>query len=348
MASPVELHHAAPALKDFARQGAVYDGLLRTLEEGTFVHAYLISGLEGMGKKTLARLMAQYLLCTGEHKPCGKCPSCMQMLEDNHPDLVIVQPGKPIAAHVDAGKKTIPVDDIRAVIEITGRHTFEGGRRVVVIRQAEKMQPAAQNALLKTLEEPVAGTIFLLVTDSPELLLPTIISRCRAIKLHPWPDAVILDVLKKHGVDDLRAKEALHVSGGSIGRALAVAADEHFWQRRSDVMRDFFALEGRSDILRVSNQWRERKDDADELLTDVEDMIRTLMLVRLGQREESTISAYPASWQRMAREGGLEAFVALMDAVSEARRLRGSQVTWQAVVEKLLLRLMEEKSKWQT
>ena len=348
MASVVESPHAAPALKDFARQGAVYDGLLRTLEEGTFVHAYLISGMEGRGKKTLARLMAQYLLCTGERKPCGCCPSCMQMLEDNHPDLVTVQPGKPISTQVDAGRKTIPVEDIRAVIEITGRHTFEGGRRVVIIRQADKMTPGAQNALLKTLEEPVAGTVFLLVTDMPELLLPTIVSRCRSLKLRPWPDDVILDVLKKRGVADTRAREALHVSGGSIGRAIAVAADEQVWQRRSDVMRDFFALEGRSDILRVSNQWRERKDDAEELLTDVEDMIRSLMLVRLGQREEATAAAYPAQWRQMAREGGLEAFVALLDAVSEARRLRGSQVTWQAVVEKLLLRLMEEKSKWQT
>jgi len=348
MASSVEWPHAAPALKNFARQGAVYAGLLRTLEEGTFVHAYLISGMEGMGKRTLARLMAKHLLCTGEKKPCGACPSCMQMREDNHPDLVIVQPGKPISSQVDAGRKTIPVEDIRAVIEITGRHTFEGGRRVVIVQQAEKMTPGAQNALLKTLEEPGAGTIFLLITDSPELLLPTIISRCRAVKLHPWPDEVILEVLKKHGVEDGRAREALHVSGGSIGRALAVAADEHFWQRRSDVMRDFFALEGRSDILRISGQWRERKDDADELLSDVEDMLRSLMLVKLQQREEATIGAYPAPWQRMAREGGLEAFVQLMDAVSDARRLRGSQVTWQAVVEKLLLRLMEEKSKWQT
>lgn len=109
--------------------------------------------------------------------------------------------------------KSIPVDEIRALIAITGRHTFEGGRRVVLIEQADKMNPPAQNALLKTLEEPVPGTIFLLMTESPSLLLPTIVSRCRELKLHPWDDRTVLSVLEKHGVTGQRAQEALHVSG---------------------------------------------------------------------------------------------------------------------------------------
>ena len=348
---PEELRQAtAPVLRDFAGQGAVYDGLMRTMESGSFVHAYLISGLAGMGKRTLAGLMAQYLLCESEagEKPCGSCPSCIRVRENNHPDVLLVQPGVPISSQVDSGRKTIPVEDIRAVIEITGRHTFEGGRRVVMIRQADKLTPAAQNALLKTLEEPMEGTVFLLITDAPETLLPTIVSRCRALKLHPWPDEVILSVLGRHGVSEERAREALHVSGGSIGRALDVATDEDYWQRRRDVMKDFFALPSRSDILRVSTAWKERKDASDELLDDIEDMLRTLMLVRLGQQEETVVADYPSPWQRLAKEAELAAFTRLMDAVAEARRLRANQVTWQAVVERLLLRLMEERNQWST
>lgn len=346
---PDELRQAAsPALHDFAGQGAVYDGLMRTLKSGSFVHAYLISGLPGMGKRTLAGLMAQYLLCEreGVDKPCGECPSCIRVRENNHPDVLIVEPGRPISAQVDAGRKTIPVEDIRAVIEITGRHTFEGGRRIVMIRQADKLTIAAQNALLKTLEEPMEGTVFLLITDAPELLLPTIVSRCRALKLHPWPDEMILKVLKARDVPEDRAREALHVSGGSIGKAVDTAADEAYWQRRHDVMTDFFAIQDRSEILRVSTAWRERKDASDELLDDIEDMLRTLMLVRLHQRDEAVLADYPAPWQRMAREAELEAFARLADAVADARRMRANQVTWQAVVERLLLSLMEERSKW--
>lgn len=338
----------APVLSDFSGQGALYDGLIRTLREGTFVHAYLISGLAGMGKRTLARLMAQYLLCTGADKPCGICPACMQVMEGNHPDVTIVSPGKPLSPDVKAGLQGIPVDEIRYVISLAGRHTFTGGRRVIIIERADKMNQPAQNALLKTLEEPISGTVFLLLTDSPELLLPTIISRCRALKLHPWPDEVVLRALQAHGVPDSMARRALSVSGGSIGQALAVAADEEFWRRRQDVMQDFFGLEGRSDILRVSGAWRERKDDADGLLNDLEDMLRTLMLVRLGIQDAALLSDYPLPWQKMAESAELNAFIELMEAVSEARRLRASQVTWQAVVEKLLLRMMEEKSKWST
>lgn len=341
---------ATPVLSDFQGQGALFDGLCRTLDEGTFVHAYLISGAEGMGKRTLARLIAQHLLCTAAdvRKPCGACPACIQVQQDEHPDLITVRPGKPIAPGVRAGLVGIPVNEIRYVLSLVGQHTFEGGRRVVIIERAEKMNQPAQNALLKTLEEPLAGTVFLLLTDSPELLLPTIVSRCRALKLHPWPDEVILRVLHDRGVDSTMARKALAVSGGSIGRALTVAADDAYWQHRTEVMTDFFGLSSRSDVLRVSAAWKERKDAADEPLTHVEELLRMLLLVRFSQQDAGLLADYPAPWQRFAREGGLDAFLRLMDAVSQARRLRANNVTWQAALEQLLLSLMEEKSKWST
>lgn len=325
----------APTMSDFARQGAVYRGLVNTLRDGTFVHAYLISGAAGVGKRTLAGLMARHLLCTGDNPPCGECPACHQTAAGNHPDVLTVRP-----------EKSIQVDTIREVIRQTGEHTFAGGRRVVIIEQAEKMTPGAQNALLKTLEEPLPGTVFLLTSDAPSLLLPTIISRCRAVKLHPWPDEVVAEALRRRGVPEQRIQEAVYVSGGSIGRAADVAADEGYWQRRGEIMRDFFAIDRRSDILRISNAWKDRRDQAEELLSDVEDMIRTLLLARLGQRDASAVSGYPQKWQRMAQEADVSAFAALLDAVGDCRRLRMNQVTWQAVVERLLLRLMEEKNKW--
>jgi DNA polymerase III subunit delta' len=329
---------AMPLLSDFAPQGAVYDGLMKTLQDGTFVHAYLITGLSGMGKKTLAKRIAQYLMCTGEHKPCGQCPGCMQVMDDNHPDVMTVTPEK--------GKSTIVVDTMREVIKAVGEHAYEGGNRVVIIPQAEKMNPASQNCLLKTLEEPVPGVVFLLIAEAPEQLLPTIISRCRGLKLHPWDDQVIRRVLQEHQVPAERCEEAIRVSGGSIGKALTVAEDEAYWQRRASVMQDFFALQGRSDILRVSNQWKDRKDDAAELLDDVEDVIRTLLMVRLGRLPASAVSDLPDNWQRMAKEAPYENFSALIDAVWQARKMRLSQVNWQAVVEKLLFSLMEESVRW--
>ena len=336
----------APSLSDFAEQGAVYAGLIKTLEEGTFVHAYLISGMKGVGKRALARQIAQYLLCTGEKKPCKRCPACMQAASGSHPDIVTVQPGVPINPHVERNLKSIPVDEIRMVNELVGQQTYTGGRRIIMIFEAERMTQQAQNALLKTLEEPQEGAVFLLTTSAPALLLPTILSRVRQLKLHPWPLDYIRQTLLAGGVEDTRAAEAAQFSGGSIGAAKEIAVDEAFWQRREEVMRDFMDLESRSDVLRISTAWKDRKDSADQLLNDLDDMIRQLMLVRFGQADPSLIASYPAWCLRLAREGDLNAFVALFDAVRDARKLRNNQVTWQAVIEKLLLRIMEEKNKW--
>lgn len=338
-----------PVLSDFSGQGALYDGLIRTLDEGSFVHAYLISGPEGIGKRTLAKLMAQHMLCTAEDgKPCGVCPACVQVREGNHPDLIVERPGEPLSPEVERGRKLIPVREMRYILSLIGQHTYTGGRRVLIIEHAEKMNEPAQNALLKTLEEPPAGTVFLLLTDSPELLLTTIVSRCRSLKMHPWDESYLREVLEAKGVSKDLARRAAAVSGGSIGMALAVAADERFWQRRAEVMQDFFGIKSRGEILHVSTAWKDRKDEAEALLNDVEDMLRALLLVRLGQRDEELLSDYPQAWQRMAASGELGAFISLMDAVCDARRLRSNQVTWQAVVEKLLLRMMEERSKWST
>lgn len=229
---------------------------------------------------------------------------------------------------------------------LVSAHTYEGGNRVVLIRQADKMNPQAQNALLKTIEEPPEGTVFLLTTDSPERMLTTIISRCRSVKLHPWPDAVICKVLSDRGVSSQRQLETLHLCGGSIGKAIAMAEDEAWWQRRQEVMKDFLDLPDRSAILTVSTKWKDKKEEADALLSDVEDMLRTLMLVGLGNLDAQVVSAYPQSWQKMAAAGSLKQFLAALEAVQQARLQKMNNVTWQAVVERLLLRLMEENNPW--
>lgn len=348
------------SLADFQAQGAVADGLLRTLADGTFVHAYLISGMEGVGKRTLAGLITQYLLCERQEVgqladlngaarqcPCGVCCACTQVKTGNHPDVVLLSPEHHISPRPEDQKKTgIVVDDIREVVRIVGMHTYEGGRRIVRIEHAEKMNPQAQNCLLKTLEEPTPGTVFLLLTDAPSLLLPTIVSRCRHLKLHAWPDEVVLRALGRHGVEEGRQQEILRVCGGSIGRALALAVDEAYWERRALVMRDFFALEHRSDVVRISNAWKDKKEQSDELLDDVEDMLRTLLLVHLNALPKQALQEWPAAWQRMAGQADHAAFSRLLDAVRDARKLRMNQVTWQAVVERLLLQLMEEKTRW--
>jgi replication-associated recombination protein RarA len=252
------------------------------------------------------------------------------------------------SAFVQLNAVTSGVADVRKVIADAQERRAYGQSTYLLLDECHRWSKAQSDSILPAIERGIIRFIGSTTENPMVSMTPAIVSRCRELKLHPWDDRTVLSVLEKHGVTGQRAQEALHVSGGSIGKALAVAGDEQYWQRRSEVMRDFFALERRSDILRISSTWKDRKDDAEELLDDVEDMLRTLLLCHLGQRSESAVTPYPAAWQRFSREGELSAMMRLLDAVAQARQMRANQVTWQAVVERLLLSLMEEKSKWST
>ncbi len=343
----VEKNHV-PVLRDFLSQGTVCEGLIRTLEDGTYVHAYLITGMEGVGKRTLAREMARFLLCTGENRPCGVCQGCHQVLSDTHPDLLYVKPGYHVSSDIptDHGKNDIIVDTIRELVVRVSEHAFEGGKRIVLMEQAEKMNTAAQNALLKTLEEPPEDVVFLLTTDTPGTLLPTIISRCRQIALHPWTDEQVLQVLADAGFTGDRALQAVHAAGGSIGKALSMVGDEAYWERRNKIMKQFLGLTDRSSIFGIANEWKEAKDQGLELLDDLEDMVRTMLLCHAGEANADLMAAYPVSFQRMVHEGETRSFLKLLTSIQSARAKRLSQVTWPAVLERLMLDIMEEKSKW--
>ena len=332
--------------KDFRCQPAAFHLLTEVLPAGQAPHALLITGLKGTGKRSLAALIASCLLCTGENKPCGLCKSCIQVRKQEHPDFTVLRPGAPIAPGVDKGKKIIPVDDVRELSRIVRNNPFESRHRVAVIEQADAMNANAQNALLKTLEEPPAYAHFLLLTEVPGALLPTIVSRCQELKLLPWPEESIRRILEGSGVERDRIPSAARLSAGSIGQALTMAQDAEYWAARDTLMQDFFFLGRRSGVAAVSDRWKDRRDGAQELFDILEDMVRTLLLVRLGHADKSLLTPYPPVWQHMAETADLQAFSNLLDALSNARLLQQNQVTWQAVLEQLLLKFMEEKDRW--
>ena len=119
------------SLSSFSRQGEEIQALIRQVTERTLVHALLISGEKGLGKKTLAMLIAAGLLCkTDGARPCGTCRSCQSVLAFEHPDMTVIRKGEPISPEVSKGRNTIPVDDIREMIRISGEQALEGGARV--------------------------------------------------------------------------------------------------------------------------------------------------------------------------------------------------------------------------
>jgi DNA polymerase-3 subunit delta' len=152
--------------------------LARSIERGTLPPASIFAGPSGVGKRAAAIAVAQALNCTSSRSAssgslfqdaCGTCSACARIARGAHPDVLVVEPG-------DSGN--IRIEPIREAIDRTGFKPFEGRRRVVIIDEADAMVPGAQNALLKTLEEPPASSIFILVTPRPDSLLPTVRSRC--------------------------------------------------------------------------------------------------------------------------------------------------------------------------
>lgn len=332
---------------DFREQGEQIRSLREQLDNKKLIHAMMITGEKGTGKKTLAFLIAAALLCKGEaQRPCLICEDCRSVANLDHPDLTVIRKGLPIAAEVKKDRATIPVEDIREMIRRTGQHTLSGGARVVLILDAEKMTPQAQNCLLKTLEEPPENTYFILVTDQPNNLLTTVVSRCQSIRLHPWPDEKILRIVEDAGTEPQRAADAVAEAGGSIGMALELAGDESYWQFRKEIADMFFGTATRSDILKMSNAWKDRKQEADKLFSVLESLLRRLTLSRVTGNRTGLQSQFAAPWLRFAEKAGLERFTALSDAIVTARRQVSSAVNFQAVIEQLLFRWMEEESKW--
>jgi DNA polymerase-3 subunit delta' len=180
----------------FSWQRSVWDEFFRRVENDQLPHAFLLSGQEGLGAEPLAMAMAQYILCLSPagQMVCGKCRSCQLLASASHPDLNSVIPA-------DKGKQ-IKVDQIRDIADFVSKTAQQGGYKVVLIFPAESMNNNAANALLKNLEEPSGKTVFILVSQNPSRLLPTIRSRCAKIVLSVPPKDESLAWLEAVGVKD--------------------------------------------------------------------------------------------------------------------------------------------------
>lgn len=206
--------------RDLAGHRRVLELTARAAVRGTLPPSLIFAGPDGVGKRHAALALAQLFNCAspGESTtdtspdPCGSCAACRRIARGVHADVLVVEPG-------DTG--SIKVDQVRQAIERSAYRPFEGRRRVVIVDDADAMEGPAQNALLKTLEEPPAASTFVLVTPRPDVLLPTVRSRCQRVRFGPLSPAEVAAVLvRDHGFSEGDAHAAAAGADGSIGRAL--------------------------------------------------------------------------------------------------------------------------------
>ena len=193
-----------------------------SIEQDRVGHAYIICGEDESGRSSLAFSFAKTLQCeTGEADPCNTCPSCKKADSGNHPDIIMVQHEKP---------NLISVDEVRdQVVNTMDIRPYSGKYKVYIINDAQMMNPQAQNALLKTIEEPPAYGVVILITNSLEKLLPTIISRCITLSTKPVKERDVEEYLKEHyEIDDTRARFCVEYAQGNLGKAILLATNEDY------------------------------------------------------------------------------------------------------------------------
>lgn len=190
----------------------IQKNLEAALSKGHISHFYLLSGPEGSGKHTLARLLAAAILCSGDRKPCLHCTPCRKVMDGTHPDFITVD---------DPEKKTVPVDLIRQARADMYIQPNESDHKIYLFPRAQDMGIPGQNALLKVLEEPPKYGVFLLLTTNPEALLPTVRSRCTELRMQALPESLLKARLEEEfpEADSLSIQGAIVRSGGFLGQA---------------------------------------------------------------------------------------------------------------------------------
>ena len=194
----------------------------KAIENNKISHAYIINGEKGMGKRTVAKAFAMTLLCEEKGTvPCMKCHSCVQALTDNNPDLITITPDKPTTLSIDHIRQTL-VNDVEL-------KPYSNSHKVYIVEDAELMNNAAQNAILKTIEEPPEYAVIILLTTNISALLQTVLSRCVKLDMQPLKKEVVKKYLmEKEKVVDYQADIAVSFAGGNLGKAIELSKSQDF------------------------------------------------------------------------------------------------------------------------
>jgi DNA polymerase-3 subunit delta' len=204
-------------LRDIAGQDRATALLLRAVASERLAHAILFDGPDGVGKRSAALGLALALCCPNEpQKGCGTCDVCRRILAGQHPDVRVLVPET----------TQFLIEQAKDIVALASTRPHEAPARVLIVDQADCLNPSAANCLLKTLEEPLAGNFIVLVTAAPARLLPTIRSRCQRVRFVGLTPATLIDLATRRGIDRARAETAAATAGGSAARMFGLCASE--------------------------------------------------------------------------------------------------------------------------
>ena len=302
-------------------------------------HAYIFGGERGSGKRLLATVFAMTLQCL-EHgtDPCQVCPSCRKLQSGNHPDVIFVTHEKP---------NSIGIDDIREqLIGDIGIKPYESPYKIYIVDDASKLTLQAQNALLKTIEEPPAYAVIILLADNTDALLPTITSRCVKLNLKPVSDDEMKDYLMNQlHVPDYQAEIEASFAQGNIGRAKQLAESTDFMEMTEDVIR-LLKKSRRMDVaamIEVVKAWSSDKLDIYDRLDIFTMWFRDVLLFKATREIDGLIFKEEINAiSERASVSSYEGIEKILEAIQTAGNRLRANVNFELTMELLFLTIREE------
>jgi DNA polymerase-3 subunit delta' len=318
-------------------QDDVKSFLIKSIQNNQVSHCYIFEGPKDMGKYELALIFAQSLLCSNfKDGPCNSCDSCIKVNTMNHPDLHVI----------NKEDKTIKREDIDELIESIYKKSYQAGRKVYIINNAQDMTMQAANTFLKTLEEPPGNSTIILLTDNASLLLPTILSRCQIVKFNILGRNDIAEYLMENcnaGKDE--ANLAANYSKGILNKSVKIiSGSDGILEKRKKII-ELFDRILRSDeeiIFELENYFEENKDDIDTIIEIMMIWVRDIIFVKNGMddlainRDLTELAKLQGS--RLTAEGADE-LIRYLQSVSDSIK---SNVNYKLLIDKMLLKIQEE------
>lgn len=324
--------------QDIYGQEHIREHLQNALSTGKVSHAYIINGEKSSGKEFIAKVFAAALQCErGGAEPCQECRSCRQALSGNHPDIIRVVHEKP---------NTISVDDIRT--QVNGDiaiKPYSGKYKVYILSEAEKMTAQAQNALLKTLEEPPEYAVILLLTANVNALLPTIVSRCVVLDMKPVPDEIVRRFLcTQMQVPDYKAEVCVAFARGNIGKAKALASSEDFEKVKAEALSllKYIQEMDLNEIIAAVKKITEYKLEVSDYLDICVIWYRDALLFKATSDVNHLIFREELqALRRTAQRSSYEGIENIIKALDTAKKRLDANVNFELVMQMLMMTIQE-------
>lgn len=326
------------SFKDVVGHKDIIKYIRNAVSENKVSHAYIMNGERGSGKKMLANLFATTLQCEkGGPDPCNECHSCKQAESGNHPDIIHVTHEKP---------NTISVEDIRTQVnnDILIK-PYQGPYKIYIISEADLMTPQAQNALLKTIEEPPEYAVIFLLTENAQMLLPTITSRCVMLKLRNIKDTLIKKYLMETmKVPDYKADMCAAFAQGNMGRAIMLANSEHFNEIREEAVQLLKYIDEMdlSEVMKAIKRINAYKLEINDYLDIIMIWYRDVLIYKATQDISKVVFKDQISYiKERARKSSYEGIEKIIESLEKAKSRLKANVNFDLVMELLLLTIKE-------